>query len=82
MSFNKIYTFPGEDHTLGVLLRTELLNDPDVVFAGYKMPHPMKKSIELCVHTEANECNVAVQKAIDGLLLKLDDFEYAFEKNF
>ena len=35
------YTFNKEDHTLGNLLRIQLLKDAEVKFSGYKMPHPV-----------------------------------------
>lgn len=31
-----------EDHTLGNMLRMQLYRDPDVVFVGYKHPHPIQ----------------------------------------
>lgn len=30
-----------EDHTIGNLVRTQLLMDPEVRFAAYKLPHPL-----------------------------------------
>ena len=30
-----------EDHTMGNLLRIQLLRDPNVRFAAYRMPHPL-----------------------------------------
>lgn len=35
------FVFGKEDHTLGNLLRVQLLRDPSVRFAGYRMPHPL-----------------------------------------
>lgn len=40
-----------EDHTLGNLLRMQLLADPDVIFVGYKNPHPLEHHILLKVQT-------------------------------
>lgn len=39
------FTLAREDHTLGNLLRMELLRDPRVRFAGYKHPHPLDNDI-------------------------------------
>ena len=41
----------GQDHTLGNVLRYQLLQDPDVKFAGYKKPHPLEEDIEIKVQT-------------------------------
>ena len=38
---SSIFTFNKEDHTLGNLLRSRLLQSPHVTFAGYKVPHPL-----------------------------------------
>ena len=36
-----IFTFNKEDHTLGNLLRSRLLQTPHVTFSAYKVPHPL-----------------------------------------
>lgn len=43
-----------EDHTIGNLLRMQLLRDPSVVFVGYKHPHPIEHYIELRVRTASS----------------------------
>ncbi|KAF9917501.1 DNA-directed RNA polymerase II core subunit [Lobosporangium transversale] len=40
-----------EDHTLANMLRMQLLEDPKVLFAGYKMPHPLDHYFILKVQT-------------------------------
>lgn len=40
-----------EDHTLGNILRMELLRNVDVLFVGYKVPHPLDNMIELRLQT-------------------------------
>lgn len=35
------FVLAKEDHTLGNLIRLQLLRDPTVRFAGYRMPHPL-----------------------------------------
>ena len=39
-NFNCTYSFNGEDHTLGNLLRYVLMKDPETLFSGYSVPHP------------------------------------------
>lgn len=36
-----IFTVNKEDHTLGNMIRNQLLKDPHVLFVGYKNPHPL-----------------------------------------
>ncbi|KAL7422299.1 DNA-directed RNA polymerase II core subunit [Cryptotrichosporon argae] len=40
------------DHTLGNMLRAQLLLDPTVLFAGYKLPHPLENIISLKIQTD------------------------------
>ncbi|CAN8076392.1 unnamed protein product [Agarophyton chilense] len=49
-----VFRLEREDHTLANLLRMQLIRDPDVVFVGYKHPHPMDHHIELRVQTSSS----------------------------
>ena len=40
-----IFTINKEDHTVGNMVRHQLLKDPNVLFAGYKNPHPMDNTV-------------------------------------
>ena len=42
-----IFTINKEDHTVGNMVRMQLLKDPNVLFCGYKNPHPMDNTV-LC----------------------------------
>ena len=44
-----IFTINKEDHTLGNLIRHQLLKDPNVLFAGYKNPHPLEHKVVIRV---------------------------------
>lgn len=39
---SSIFTFNKEDHTLGNMLRSRLLQSDKVSFSGYKVPHPLE----------------------------------------
>jgi DNA-directed RNA polymerase II subunit RPB11 len=54
-----------EDHTLGNLLRMQLLRDPGVRFAGYRIPHPL-----------IFDCHVRVE-SMDSKLAPINVFESA-----
>ncbi|RDL41209.1 RBP11-like subunits of RNA polymerase [Venustampulla echinocandica] len=49
---SSVFTFNKEDHTLANMLRSQLLKDPHVIFAGYKVPHPLFASFELRIQTD------------------------------
>jgi DNA-directed RNA polymerase II subunit RPB11 len=51
MANSAIFTFHKEDHTLGNLLRSRLLTNPHVTFAGYKVSHPLVPDFDLRVQT-------------------------------
>ena len=42
----------NHDHTLGNVVRHQLLQDSRVRFAGYKKPHPLEEKSEIKVHTD------------------------------
>ncbi|XP_021728512.1 DNA-directed RNA polymerases II, IV and V subunit 11-like isoform X2 [Chenopodium quinoa] len=42
---NASFTIEREDHTIGNILRMQLHRDPNVLFAGYKLPHPLQYKI-------------------------------------
>ena len=80
------FRFNKEDHTVGNLLRLQLLRDPNVKFAGYIHPHPLLNYIELRVQTTTS--NVAptevLSNAIEDLGSETDhlmtQFQEALEK--
>lgn len=49
-----IFTVNKEDHTLGNLLKHQLLKHPQVLFAGYKCPHPLEHKFILRVQTTSD----------------------------
>jgi DNA-directed RNA polymerase II subunit RPB11 len=40
-----------EDHTIGNLMRMQLLRDPSVRYSGYRMPHPLTMEVHVRVET-------------------------------
>ncbi|CAL3963220.1 hypothetical protein PZA11_000904 [Diplocarpon coronariae] len=53
-SDSSVFTFNKEDHTLANILRAHLLKDPHVMFAGYKIPHPLFAKFELRIQTDGS----------------------------
>lgn len=45
------FVLAKEDHTIGNLLRLQLLRDPSVRFAGYRIPHPLISECHVRVET-------------------------------
>lgn len=62
------FVFNKEDHTLANMLKGQLLHDPQVRFAGYKVPHPLEPRFELNIQTNDETTPV---KALDEACQKL-----------
>ena len=82
------YTIRHEDHTLACLIWNALLNNPDVLFAGYKVPHPLEPNVVIKVETSGDRVTPkrAMKKAIDscaGLFTSLEDsFKFEMSTKF
>lgn len=74
------FTVNKEDHTLGNLLRMQLLKDPKVLFAGYKIPHPLDPKFILRVQTTADYSpQEAFTNAITDLISEISLLEERFK---
>mmetsp|Transcript_39385 Transcript_39385/g.57913 ORF Transcript_39385/g.57913 Transcript_39385/m.57913 type:complete len:136 (-) Transcript_39385:509-916(-) len=49
------FCFNKEDHTIGNLLRMQLLRDPHVRFTGYMLPHPLIHKLNLKIQTSSSQ---------------------------
>ena len=54
------FTINKEDHTVGSLLRMQLLRDGDTRFAGYQLPHPLEHVCHVKVETTPGRAPVEV----------------------
>lgn len=63
------FVMPKEDHTLGNLLRLQLLRDNSVRFAGYRIPHPL--IFEIHVKVETMDAKVSPINVFDSALADL-----------
>ncbi|CDP03451.1 unnamed protein product [Coffea canephora] len=63
----------------GVLF-LQLHRDPDVLFAGYKLPHPLQYKIIVRIHTTSQSSPMqAYNQAVNDLDKELDHLKSAFE---
>ena len=70
-----------EDHTLGNLLRYELLRDRDVRFAGYRMIHPLMTVLEVKVQTvQGVDPLVTIISALESLQTEFETLENRFRE--
>jgi len=85
------FEFQREDHTMGNLIRCKLLEDPHVLFAGYKMPHPLEHRMLVQIQTDGFEDpennsqpyrpKDALARAIKSLLHEFDLMRLRMKKN-
>tara|TARA_R110002050_G_scaffold60265_3_gene133792 strand:- start:274 stop:732 length:459 start_codon:yes stop_codon:yes gene_type:complete len=67
------FAIEKEDHTIGNSVRAQLLKRRSVLFAGYKMPHPLEHRIVIKVQTDLdttpqNEMQESIHELIQDLL--------------
>ncbi|TKX20330.1 DNA-directed RNA polymerase II subunit RPB11 [Elsinoe australis] len=78
-----LFTFRKEDHTLANLLRARLVKFPNVVFAAYKVPHPLFATFELRVQTDGSiSPKDAVVQACADIVQDLQKLDQEFTKEW
>lgn len=74
-----VYTIKDEDHTLGNILRSSLLQQPGVNVAAYRIPHPLEKKMTVTISTNGTVTPPeALNRTIDELALECDSMETSF----
>lgn len=72
--------FEREDHTLANLLRAQLLKDDKVIFAAYKVEHPLFANFILRIQTEDDYTpKEALRNACSSLISELDIIKTKFK---
>jgi len=76
----QVLIYKNETHTLGALLSTELSKSP-MVIGSYRIPHPLKAEMELCLLPVSPEVDltVALNNAVENLIKTVDEFKEAFK---
>eukprot|EP00669_Euglena_mutabilis_P007423 TRINITY_DN2714_c0_g1_i2.p1 TRINITY_DN2714_c0_g1~~TRINITY_DN2714_c0_g1_i2.p1 ORF type:complete len:122 (-),score=50.56 TRINITY_DN2714_c0_g1_i2:210-575(-) len=76
-----LFRMEKEDHTLGNLLRSKLMDDDNVLFVGYRVPHPLTHAVELKVHCGPETTPAqALQRSLDSVLADLEVIERQFQE--
>lgn len=72
-----------QDHTLGNMLRAQLLSMPQILFAGYKVPHPLHPYFLLKVQTDGTiSPQEILEQACTKLIGTLSSLETKFKREF
>lgn len=76
-----LFTVNKEDHTIGNMIRNQLLKDPHVLFAGYKNPHPLEHKFILRIQTTSEYTPYdALMNAITDIMSELSLIEERFRE--
>ena len=68
-----VFTLENEDHTLGNAIRSKLITNMDVIFAGYRIPHPLENKMKITIRTNNRTTPIeAYNQAIDSLLMECE----------
>ena len=73
-------TLEREDHTLGNMIRMQLLDDPNVLFCGYRQKPPLEPAIQLKVQTRSP--NPGPVQVVDSALIALNAELKTFKDRF
>jgi DNA-directed RNA polymerase II subunit RPB11 len=73
-----VFRFNCEDHTLGNILRLKLLENEQVLFAGYRVEHPLDRHMKVRVQTVAE---ITPRDAVESALLDLEKQFKSFQDN-
>ena len=74
------FTILKEDHTIGNLLTQELLKEPRVLFAGYRIVHPMSDLIIMRVNV--SDTIQGPDELVEGTIRNLQNQFRALEQDF
>lgn len=78
-----IIKFEREDHTLGNLLRSQLLQDSRVLFAAYKISHPLFPNFLMRIQTEEGYTpREALKNACQAVIHQLGVLSERFENEW
>jgi len=72
-----------QDHTLGNMLRAQLLSMPQILFAGYKVPHPLHPYFLIKIQTDGTITPQAIlEQACTKLIGTMSSLETKFKREF
>ncbi|KZS96262.1 RBP11-like subunits of RNA polymerase [Sistotremastrum niveocremeum HHB9708] len=72
-----------QDHTLASMVRSELLATPCVLFAGYKVPHPLEPAFVLKIQTDGSQPPVQVlENVCTSLIATFSKLADQFKREF
>eukprot|EP01024_Parvocaulis_polyphysoides_P044164 TRINITY_DN40612_c1_g3_i1.p3 TRINITY_DN40612_c1_g3~~TRINITY_DN40612_c1_g3_i1.p3 ORF type:complete len:143 (-),score=19.33 TRINITY_DN40612_c1_g3_i1:424-792(-) len=73
------FTIQREDHSLGNMIRMQLLEDKRILFAGYRVPHPLEHRLLIKIQTDGSITPAeALEQALKDLLEEYKHIRHKF----
>ena len=79
---NATYQFMDEDHTLGNLLRNQIVKNKHVEFCAYSVPHPSEQICNVRVQLTETDDDVDTNKVVLGSLKRISKVCDALTEKF
>ncbi len=70
----------GETHTFANLLKSHLVDDPNVEFVAYKLEHPLGKEALFILRTKGKPAKTVLMDAAKRLKEDLEELQGAFNR--
>lgn len=68
----------GEGHTLGNLIAKQAMKHPHVIFASYRIPHPLQDRMEITIIVDKE---YSIDKALKDIVYSIKNVLDEFKKN-
>ncbi len=71
-----IIIIEGEDDTIGNLIAKSAVQHPNVVYATYRIPHPLEKKVEIIISVDKNaDLGSTISEIIQNIKEQLEEFK-------
>ncbi len=66
----------GEDDTIGNLIAKSAVQHPNVVYATYRIPHPLERKVEIIISVDKNaDLGSTISEIIQNIKEQLEEFK-------
>ena len=80
--YNATYSFLNEDHTLGNLLRNQIIKSNHVEFAAYSVPHPSEAIMNVRIQCHNDGSGNDTKKVLNHGLKRISKICDVLEEKF
>lgn len=71
-----IIVIEGEDDTIGNLIAKSAVQHPNVVYATYRIPHPLERKVEIIISVDKNaDLGSTISEIIQNIKEQLEEFK-------